>query len=55
MRIIISPAKKMKDDADFPGDIAIPRFVQKAEDIKALTGLIIFILRSFRTKIHMFL
>lgn len=31
MRIIISPAKKMKVDADFPGDIAIPRFIQETE------------------------
>ncbi len=31
MKIIISPAKKMKVDADFHGDIAIPKFVNEAE------------------------
>ncbi|HBV66887.1 MAG TPA: peroxide stress protein YaaA [Clostridiales bacterium] len=31
MRIIISPAKKMRVDADFPGDIFIPKFVKETE------------------------
>lgn len=31
MRIIISPAKKMKVDPDFPMDINIPRFTKEAE------------------------
>lgn len=33
MRIIISPAKKMKDDMDFHMDTSIPRFVKESEVI----------------------
>ncbi len=31
MRIIISPAKKMKTDTDFPADVKLPQFIKEAE------------------------
>lgn len=40
MRIIISPAKKMKVDSDFPVDVNTPKFVKEAETLlEYLKGL----------------